>query len=207
MKYNIYNKGFQTKKEAYFYTRNILINNRYKTFTEGEIFNYCMGMVEIHHNKEEKIGNGIISFYIGDDAFKNIALFINQTDKQNIGFSWVQVCKFKPPTNREDYISSLRQSINNQIFEFRKNTNLICDFCKSRNNIHIDHIYLFKHIVKDFEDEFNFEIPKLYGKEYDTNKTMFLEEDIDIRNAFEKFHKEKAELRPLCSKCNLGRNK
>jgi len=208
MKYNINNKWFRTKKEAYEYTFNFLKENKYETIKEGEKFDYLMGMVNIHHNKEEKIGEGIISFYIGDDWNKKTALFINQKNKkEKVSISWVQICKFKPPTLREDYLSSLRQCINYQIEEFKKDTILICDFCKADDRIHIDHIYPFKNIVEDFEEEYNFDIPKKYSKELITNKTMFCEEDKELRETFKIFHNNKSSLRPLCRSCNIGRNR
>ena len=207
MKYNIYNKSFRTKKDAYDYTKNFLENNKNKTITEGEEFNYLIGMVNIHHKKEEKIGDGIESFYIGNDWNNNTALFINQKTEKKVSISWVQICKFKPPTIREDYISSLRQCINYQIEDFKKDSCLICEFCYSTEIIHIDHIYPFKYIVEDFDLDYEIVMPLKYGKEQITNKTMFLEEDKEIRDNFIIFHKNKSHLRPLCRSCNLGRNK
>tara|TARA_R110000782_G_scaffold20826_2_gene56454 strand:+ start:7424 stop:7933 length:510 start_codon:yes stop_codon:yes gene_type:complete len=168
-----------------------------------------MAMVDIHHNKLEKIGDGIISFEIKDDFYNHTSVFINQKTKKNVGFSWIQVCKFKPPTLREEFIGALRHSIDDQIQEFKNNLggDLICDFCKSIENPHIDHVYTFKNILIDFQDIYDVNIPKKYGKCIITNRTIFLEEDSELSINFQRFHKEKAILRCLCSKCNLGRKR
>tara|TARA_R110000803_G_scaffold46302_2_gene97281 strand:+ start:2013 stop:2660 length:648 start_codon:yes stop_codon:yes gene_type:complete len=207
MKYKIFNQCFRTKKEAHEYTSNFLKKNKYQTITEGFSFNYLMGMVNIHHKREEKIADGIESFYIGDDWNRKTALFINQKTEKKVSISWVQICKFKPPTRREEFLSSLRQSINYQIEDFKKHCCLICELCNSTKIIHIDHIYPFKYIVQDFEQEFKFTIPERYTKEPITNKTMFLQEDKDLRENFVLFHKSKSDLRPLCRDCNLRRKK
>lgn len=206
--YQIYTKYFRTKKNAHTYTKNILDKYKNQTISEGEVFNYLIALINLHYNKTEKIGKGIISFTIKNDYFKNTALFINQKGNDTeVPVSFVQICKFKPPTIREQYLESLRQCINNQILEFRNNQYLICDFCHTTKNIQIDHIYTFKDMVSDFETDYEFEFPTHFGKCKITNKTMFLEEDSELSTVFQEYHRNKATLRCLCSKCNLARNK
>ena len=205
MKYQIYNQSFSSKKKATDYTRILLRRNYNETITEGEDFNYIMAMVNLHPDKENKIGNGILSFFIGDDAYKNTALFINQKIKKKIPISWITICNFKAPSKEKLFIASLRQAIDYQILEFRQKCKRSCEFCGSKENIHIDHIYLFKNIYKDFMDEYNFKIPEFYSKEEGTNRCKLKDTDNKIRLLWCEYHKEKATLRPLCKTCNLSR--
>lgn len=205
MKYQIHDEFFSSKKKATDHTRKLLKDNYYKTITEGYIFDYCMSMVNLHPDKENKIGDGIESFYIGDDAYKNTALFINQKIKKLISISWITVCNFKPPSKEKLFKQALRQAIDYQITEFRQKCKRRCELCGSKENIHIDHIYHFNKIYKDFMEEYNFEIPKKFSKEEGTNRCKFNYTEEKLRLTWCEYHREKATLRPLCKTCNLTR--
>ncbi len=101
--------------------------------------------------------------------------------------------------------SALRYTIEPQILEFRKNTLLICEFCNSKENIHIDHIILFKTLAKDFLKTQK-EIPSDFDdNEY--NGCKFKKEDENFKNQWFDYHKCNAKLRCLCCKCNSQRPK
>ncbi len=72
---------------------------------------------------------------------------------------------------------AMRDCIDPQIKLFRNNNIMRCEFCDKTEEIHIDHITMFRDIDNDFADEWF------------------------------KYHLENAQLRPLCKCCNLTRTK
>jgi len=209
--YCIYNKTFSSKMKCKNYTRELLKRNLNKTITEGEDFNYLISMIDLHPEKQYKIGDGIESFHIKHDFYNNIALFINQKTKKLVSVSWVSICNFKAPSITQLFKDAMRQAIDPQIYEFRQKKfregKLICEFCNRTDNIHIDHIKQFKQIYEEFFEEYEFEIPKYYTKEEGTNRCKFTDHDTELKNVWYNFHKEHASLRPLCKDCNLSRPK
>lgn len=101
--------------------------------------------------------------------------------------------------------SALRYTIEPQILEFRKTNILICEFCNSKENIHIDHIILFKILANNF-----LKTKKYIPIDFDDNEyngCKFKKEDEDFKNEWFDYHKHNAKLRCLCSKCNSQRAK
>jgi len=209
-KYQIGEIGFKTKTEAVNYTRNILKNNLGRIITKNDkLFNYLLCMVEMHTDRDEKIGAGIDSFIIKLNNYNNIALYINRIDNTKIDISWKYVCQFKPRNSNHNLISALRNSINYQICEYRsKNSDkLICELCQSKNNIHIDHIIHFQKIREDFINSTRLTIPEKFDDCPNTHQAVFKYKDLEFRKQWAKYHKENATLRPLCRDCNLSRPK
>ena len=208
--YFIYNQSFSSKMKCKNYTRELLKRNLNKTIQEGEDFNYLMSMINLHPNKQRKIGDGIESFHIKRDFYNNVALFINQKTEKLVSVSWITICNFKAPTIIHLFKQALRQAIEDQIYEFRqkkyRENKLICEICLSTEKIQIDHIKQFQEIYDEFLEEWDFDIPKYYTKD-NANKCKFLEEDLELKSIWYNFHKEKATLRPLCRSCNLSRPK
>jgi len=81
-----------------------------------------------------------------------------------------------------------------------------CDFCGETENIHIDHIYMFKNLMIDFL-LINPNKPTLFNENTD-NQYVFRLEDVathEYANKWYEYHKLNATLRPLCATCNLSR--
>ena len=112
-------------------------------------------------------------------------------------------CCINKHSPNSNLLRALRYTIEPQIRDYRNNNELICDFCKSTDNIQIDHIIFFKDLVKDFLLN-RTDIPTFFDdNEY--NGCKFKLEDTKIRDEWYNFHKQNAKLRCLCSKCNLQR--
>lgn len=207
--YIIGNQSFLTKKKATDYTRNILKNNFDKTITidDIEVFEYLHALVSLHPYPDSKIGTGIESFYVGHDGYKNTALFINQKEEKHISISFIQICKFKPPTTEQFFKAAMRQAITYQIDDFKNNYDgeLNCNFCGDNEKIQIDHILHFQKIYIDFLEKYEIKMPVYYDKEDKTNRCKFKVKDTVLRLLWCDYHKEVATLRPLCRTCNLKR--
>ena len=93
-----------------------------------------------------------------------------------------------------------------RFLEFKNNQeNLECKICKSREDIHIDHLILFKTLYDEFIKTRN-DIPTKFIENY-FNGAQFSQDDIKFESEWKEFHKEKAVLRCLCKACNLTRKK
>ena len=116
-------------------------------------------------------------------------------------------CCINTRNSNHDFLNAMRNCINPQIQDFKRLSKKECEFCKDTNNIHIDHIYMFKNLVSDFitiQDKKN--IPTKFDDNID-NMAIFKKEDIDFSNEWYSYHYVHARLRCLCSKCNLSRSK
>jgi len=113
-------------------------------------------------------------------------------------------CCINPRPVNYNLNSALRYTIEPQISAFREKTNLICDFCKSVDDIQIDHIIRFKDLSDDFLKGRN-DIPEVFD-DNNYNSCKFREVDKLFMDAWYEYHLIHSKLRCLCRKCNLARN-
>jgi hypothetical protein len=123
--------------------------------------------------------------------------------------SYKKACDGKTPNPFEDMKIALRLSINESIKKYKNsNENKICEFCNTLDDIQVDHKYEFCNIVKDFIKDRDY-LPTEFRKEL--NGLIFFkdnEKDKTFEKEFIKFHDSvENNLRYLCRKCNIGRNK
>jgi len=114
-------------------------------------------------------------------------------------------CISKPQENHK-FIGAMRDYIKPQIKSFRNLNEMKCQFCGETDNIHIDHIYMFKNLMIDFL-LINPNKPTLFNENTD-NQYVFRLEDVathEYANKWYEYHKLNATLRPLCATCNLSR--
>lgn len=209
MVYRIGKKAFSTKKEAKDYTRNIINQNENKIINkEHTDFNYFYEMVKLHPDREEKEGEGIISFQIKKNYFGCNALFINQLNKQ-VDFSWCFICEFKNRTPTHYLNDAMREEIISQIMDYNNNNKIKkCCFCGSSDNIHTDHIIQFKQLKEEYLKTVKKEdIPTSFDSSNITYRSIFKKEDLKFSKGWNVYHKENAKLRYLCRLCNLSRAK
>ena len=94
----------------------------------------------------------------------------------------------------------MRNVINDQIIEYRTAQNkLVCEFCQSTDNPHVDHIIHFEKLMKDFIKENK--APETFLHECN-KKIRFRQEDEAFKTKWQQYHRENATLRILCAKCN-----
>lgn len=112
-------------------------------------------------------------------------------------------CCINERNNNFNLNSALRYAIEPQIQAFRNENEMKCDFCNSTDNIHIDHIIMFKNLANDFLSSYK-SIPN-YFDDNEFNGSKFKKKDIEFENDWFNYHKKNAKLRCLCAKCNLSR--
>ncbi len=108
-------------------------------------------------------------------------------------------------------MSAMRSSVDEQIFQFKKNNPEKCVLCTNTDKLHVDHIIHFDEIALNFinimENE-NINIPNTFGDTNDeTHRRCFLEIDNNFKNKWIDYHYKNATLRMLCQTCNLTRTK
>lgn len=143
---------------------------------------------------------------------KALEILILNNDKTEIDISWNQAIKGGHKTHKSELVSAMRSSIELQIINFKNNNEKICSKCGSDDKIHIDHYNpQFNELTKMFIDyikEKNIKIPTKFDDMIDkTNRRCFKVDDKIFEKKWKKYHKKKAELRVLCSNCNLTRSK
>lgn len=100
--------------------------------------------------------------------------------------------------------SAMRYAIEPQIKDYRYNNEMKCSYCKSINNIHIDHIIMFKNLVKDFLEVNLKQLPVDFD-DNEFNGSKFKLKDKSFEEDWFIYHKNNAKLQCLCSQCNLTR--
>jgi hypothetical protein len=90
--------------------------------------------------------------------------------------SWVACSTGRSPTPHGLRVAHLRKLIAPQIIEFRNSAEQKCTLCESTTQLEVDHVYMFKNMIKDYIGDSD-------------------EEWIE-------FHKQNASLRMLCRSCN-----
>ena len=168
-------------------------------------YNELMDLFKNHPEYPKKIENVIdiaIERNKQNPSFYEYKIIKSNGDTDNISYR----CCINKPCKDNNLKNAMRYAVENQILEFRNNCNILeCEFCKSRQNIHIDHIKPFKELYDDFLKDRN-DIPSIFDDNY-YNSAKFQEIDEDFENEWSEYHKNNATLRCLCRKCNTGRNK
>ena len=166
-------------------------------------FNAFMELFKDHPEYETKIENVVDLCIVKNkrnSKYFEINLIRNDETREDISY---RCCINTRPKNY-NLNSALRYTIEPQITEFRKGKELICEFCKSLDDIQIDHIITFKDMsdmfLKDRSD-----IPFVFD-DTDYNGCKFQTVDEVFMNEWYEYHQNNAKLRCLCRKCNLARN-
>ena len=196
----------QTNKIKYF--KNILnkgLTNSLKTERIND-YNDLIELIKLHPEYSEKSKNMI------DICIKN-----NKLNPKYYEFNIIKdnglyedisyrECIHNNRQKKDSKIKeAMRTAIVPQILDYRYNNIMICNFCNSCQDIHIDHIILFKDLYNEFINNEN-NIPDTFDTN-NYNQYCFTENDKDFKNRWYNFHKNKALLRPLCKICNLKRHK
>jgi hypothetical protein len=146
---------------------------------------------------------------IDDTLNKNaLKIIIINTDSSEIDISWRSAITGKRKGNKHHLMSAMRSSLDQQIYNFKKDNEKKCVLCHITDKLHVDHIILFDEIALNFINSQNTTIPTKFAEKNDnTNRKCFLESDIDFKKKWIEYHYKNASLRILCQKCNLTRSR
>lgn len=180
---------------------NSLVKERPKDYEE------LMELFKKHPNYPNKIKDVVDIIVVKNKKDSRYYEFNLVKQKGLIDDISYRVC-INPRKKNYELLSAMRNSVQPQIDNFRNICPLKCEICKKINTqIQIDHVYMFKFLVKDFLALIDkFEVPNSFDDHID-NTIIFKKEDIDFNNKWFNYHLNNATLRPLCTKCNLSRKK
>jgi hypothetical protein len=206
-KYIFNGQHFKSKKEVDDYIRKVkkelLEKERILIIRpEHERYNFLFEIINVHNEKDLKIGSGIEYFYFVNDKYGNDQLRIMHTDGTDIECS----CSYSKITmkdkQQQKLNSALRHSINDQIQEFKENKELKCATCGDTDKCEVDHIIPF-HILRDnFIKTFDpLRIPTEFNDDT-TGKAIFKEKDLQFENEWQQYHRQNATYQILCKTCN-----
>jgi hypothetical protein len=210
-------KSFRTQTECEEYTRQLLseigVTDSVKQ-TNVNHFEYLLSLCKRHPNSEKKLCQ-FEDFQLRRPALnrKGMELSILNVDGSMTEISWIKCVSGKPSTNKSKFHSALRQSVCDQIKEFRnKCEKSQCPECECSlldTRYHIDHYEpQFAELVDNFLAlNKSIRIPDIYNKKPLTFELYFLDSDKWIGNLFEEYHLNNATLRVICEQCNLRRKK
>ena len=205
------NKFFKTKGTFKLYIKEIIYNHIGITSSiKNNYNNYFDEMIELfkrHPNYINKTKNLIDVEIIQNIQNKNAyGINIINNDNTITPISWVTCIKGCNTSVKQNLTNAFRSAISNQIMDFKKDKILECEFCKSKNYIHVDHIYHFHKIRDTFLKTINhdLQIPNSFTSN-NYNNTVFLEKDSEFNKLWQHYHLQNAELRLLCKICNLLR--
>jgi hypothetical protein len=115
-------------------------------------------------------------------------------------------CCINKPNKDRNLKNAMRYAIHSQILHFRNECDVLeCALCKSKDNIHIDHIILFKTLYDEFLRDKK-DIPTTFDDNF-YNSAVFKKEDKLFENEWIEYHMNHSSLRCLCKNCNLTRKK
>lgn len=213
MKYKIAHKEFNTLKEMYNFTRDLITElSQGCLFTIGpDNAEYFRELIKRHPNYASKVKNGkVIYFDIRKNQYGKSTLYIKLKDhKELIDISWVKCIYSSEKKNNVKLNAALRQAIQYQITAFkrsRKRKYNICYLCNEKieniEDTHIDHVIKFKTLVDNFLKITNENIPTTFLEKIGYE---FTDSDVDFADTWREFHGENSILAITHAQCNLKR--
>jgi hypothetical protein len=209
-------KTYKTQGEFEAYVKNLIYNEIGMCNDIQNIYpSHYISLIEIlkrHPDFVSKTQNMCNIKIIRDTLNINaLKIIIINTDTSEIDISWKCAITGKPKGNKHELMSAMRSSVDEQIFQFRKNNEEKCGLCTNTDKLHVDHIIHFDEIVLNFINMIknkNINIPNTFGDTNDdTHRRCFLEIDDNFKNEWVNYHYKNASLRMLCQNCNLTRSK
>ncbi len=222
MMIEISNRVFKTKKSAEEFIQDILYKYPLNQSLTGEDLVFVCGMLELHPDKDVKIGVGVSSIIIESDTeFNKTRHFsVVRTDGSIVDFSFKKC--LSPNLNEpiKLFRSCARRAIANQCLSFRdeffhKEQNLdtkvpcaITGVLIDKNNCHVDHIHpeTFDKIILDFIAANNINVSEIKFIEAQNGIGRVFADDT-LKDSFSKYHKSVAKLQVVSPVANLKQKK
>ncbi len=212
-------KTFNTKNQAIDHIREILYRYPLNQSVKGSDLIFMCDLLDLHPDKDRRIGVGIKSIIIEQDGeFNKTRHFsIIRTDDSSIDFSFNKC--LSPNLNEpiKLFKSAARRAIADQIILFRNSSfhdstqKILCEITGvliDKNNSHIDHTPpdTFDKIVLDFLNTNNINVDDVKFIEAPNGIGKVFAND-NLKNSFADYHKTNAKLRVISPGANLKQKK
>lgn len=214
MAYIIGELSFKTKKACLEYTRQLIRELGCCIIDKNhDKYNFFVGLISNHPNKDEKIGAGIDYFAIENNRLQpnSYHTIIYRIDTTSIDFSWRYCCEFRIKPVHEHLYNAMREAISGEIHSFKQNSILVCNFCKLDTNTlsdyHVDHDDPpFRKLKDDFLTNNILRIPNKFASNEYSFLTRFHDDDTEFKDNWIEFHRNNCKLQILCKSCNLKKH-
>jgi hypothetical protein len=133
---------------------------------------------------------------------ENLEVIILKNDGSFDNVSVMNKCISGDGGSSNNLYRAMRNSINSQIFEFKKQNPNQCNSCASKDNLEVDHVSPgFIQLVDMFIKNTSITIPNTFDdNEY--HSKVFKNRDQQFENDWNNFHFQNASLQFLCKKCH-----
>jgi 5-methylcytosine-specific restriction endonuclease McrA len=204
------NISFNSKEKTTSYVRELInILGETEIHQQHKDFLFFTDLLHKHTEATQKIGSGIHHFTIVKNPInpKAFGMYVYRTDGTFEDFSWRKCCNPNYKKNENNIILAMRNAISEDIINFKRTNKLECCYCKKTGNssyeFHVDHIYPFKNIQKEFIKN-RTDIPNEFDDDVITNAPILKKGDKKFEDDWKQFHSN-FELQILCDKCNLNK--
>lgn len=216
--YIINGKSYKSKSEITKYFKNIKDKYHGGTLLKEKNmneYNDVLSLFNEHSKSSEKL-KGITNIVIKKNPSGSNAFYIVKGDiHEDISYLHIinkclgnDVNTINKKVQLDNLKSAMRYSFYSQKLEFRNNCNdKFCVFCKTTENLEIDHVIEFNIVMKNFLKKTNLETPIEFDDHHTTHAAIFKKKDIKFEKEWFNYHKENTSLRYLCKKCNCSRNR
>jgi hypothetical protein len=161
-----------------------------------------------HPNYPEKF-DGMVDIKIRSNPnYKNLETIIVKNNGEEDAVSLYKCISRKADSINDKLYKAMRNSIDPQTKEFKKNSIMKCALCHTTTaNMHTDHHEpQFLDLVTTFLENWKDESPITFNQ-HESNSKIFTKTDKEFEQQWIEFHRKNAILRVLCKECNLKRKK
>lgn len=174
---------------------------------------FLSALIELHHERDQKIGVGIRRFFVGSDLrFGGRCFWIERIDGTRTDFSF-KTC-LKPPTHESDVRQALRFLITPQVMAFRDNafflaSEVACAITGemvTTDGAHIDHRppLTFLALIESFLKTMGLTYERIPVKPTADGDTATYLADDEIGRAWCEYHQANAVLQVVTTRANLS---
>ena len=174
---------------------------------KNDYYSFLCELFARHPEKESKLEGEIVGFRTYRNVLNPRSMGVSVLSEIESSFSWKTCTNQEPKFNvRQAFYNACRESITDQIMDYKKSNKMVCCECGSTDRIEIDHWgpFEFREIVNQFLELYK--MPRNYGKNKTTRQCIFLHEDRKIKKDFQDIHRKFAQLRPVCKMCHATKS-
>lgn len=197
-------------------------------FPGSEEFAFILDLIKQGHlNAEEKIGAGVVCFYVAVNDLGITRIEIERKDGTCIDFSYIN-CKNNLKKSRDaallsrirgKRIAAYRDAVFDQTYQYRCSQKLgfntwKCAECQATTSelvYHVDHEPDFAILVMEFEKTWGGDLPLEFAdaEEHDYRQSVhcFCPADAEFAKLWAAYHRKYATLQMLCAPCNLRKSR
>ena len=213
-------KTFKSKGTLINYVKYVLNNHEVGTSLGGDWFDVVDGVLRLHTNYKQKVGDGKYEIYIQQCTVnpRNRNFMIRREDDSTTDFSYYKA--LRPDNKASDVKAALRYAIQDQCVEYKDNYFLENASAKGRvicaetglkvtkKTSHLDHYPVqFDEIVSTWFKLHKLKLSDIELKDSWDNKRQSELADAGLVEYFQTYHEEVANYRVVLAGVNLQRKK